>query len=62
MDSPIELHLLKVFLEEVCDDRRYWRSYSQAMNLFLQVASGTEVKGSQDMAEEPQDILLKMSN
>jgi hypothetical protein len=57
MWSPVERHLLEVFNVEVDDDRRH----GHAVNIFVELASEAEVLGRQDMVEECQDVLLKMS-
>jgi hypothetical protein len=59
MNIPVKRHL-KILHEEVADDQRQWWTHSHAVNLFIELASETDIWG-QGMEEEPQDILLKMS-
>jgi hypothetical protein len=54
-------HLLKVLHEEAGDHRRQRQTHSHAIGLFLELAAESEVGGGQDMVEQPQDIILKMS-
>jgi hypothetical protein len=61
MGILVECHLHKVLHEEAGDDQTQWWTHSHAVNLFIRVASETEVWGCQDMAEEPQDTILKTS-
>jgi hypothetical protein len=59
MGSPVERHLLENLHEDGNDQRQWW-THSHTVSLSVGLASETEVWGLQDMAEEPQDILLKM--
>jgi hypothetical protein len=56
-----EFQLLEVLYEEVGDNQRQWRAHSHAVTLFIKLGSETKVSGGQDMVEELQDILLKIS-
>jgi hypothetical protein len=58
---PGQSHLLEDLHEEVGDARIQWWTHSHAFNLFIELEMETKLWGRQDMEEELQNILRKLS-
>jgi hypothetical protein len=54
-------HLSEVLRGEAGNDRGQWRIRSQGISMLVELATGTENRGSWGLAEEFQDVSIKMS-